>query len=99
MGAKPEYRDRPAVEVRVLDALVDRADEGMTVLELRAVVDSDIDEIEQALSTLKADGLISVDKEGGRVRIRPKDHVIATDPTPNDTEQTFLDAIREKFGF
>ena len=98
MGAKSEYRDRPAVEVSVLDALVDRADEGMTVLELRAVVDSDIDDIEQALSTLKDDGLISVDKEGGRIRIHPKDHVIETDPTPTEDDQTFLDLLREKLG-
>jgi len=98
MGANSEYRDRPAVEVNVLDALVERADDGMTVLELRAVVDSDIDEIEQALSTLKDDGLISVDQTGGTVRIHPKDHVIATDPTLDTDDQTFLDAVREKLG-
>ncbi len=98
MGAKSEYRDRPAVEVSVLDALADRADEGMTVLELRAVVDRDIDSIEQALSALKADGLISVDNRGGNVRIQPADHVIETDPTPEDTDQTLVETIRDRLG-
>lgn len=99
MGAKSEYRDRPAVEVSVLDALVDRAEDGMTVLELRAVVDSDIDEIEQALSTLKDDDLISVDEQAGTVRIHPKDHVIETNPTPEADDQTLLDVLRDRLGF
>lgn len=98
MGAKPEYRDRPAVEVRVLDALVDSAEEGMTVLELRAVVDSDIDDLERALSALKDDGLISVDEQAGRVRIHPKDHVIDTNPAPETDDQTLLGVLREKLG-
>jgi len=97
MGAKSEYRDRPAVEVSVLDALVDRADDGMTVLELRAVVDSGIDEIEAALSALKADGLILVDQDGSTVRIQPADHVIETNPTPED-DQTLVDLLRDRLG-
>ncbi len=99
MGAKSEYRDRPAVEVSVLDALVDRAEEGMTVLELRAVVDSDIDEIERALSTLKDDGLILIDQDGSTIRIQPADRVIETDPTPDDNDQTVFELLREKLGF
>jgi len=63
MAAKPEYRDRPDVEVALLDALVDRGDEGMTVLELRAAVDANIDAVEEALSALKADSLITVESE------------------------------------
>ncbi|ATW89058.1 hypothetical protein halTADL_2312 [Halohasta litchfieldiae] len=98
MGAKPEYRDRPTVEVDILDALVDRADEGMTVLELRAVVDRDIDQIETALSTLKSDNLISVDKQGETIRIQPADHVIATDPTPDEEDQTLVDVLRDRLG-
>jgi ribosome assembly protein YihI (activator of Der GTPase) len=98
MRAKPEYRDRPTVEVDCLDALVERADEGMTVLELRAVVDSDIDRIEVALSTLKDDGLISVDDHGGTVRIQPADHVIADEPSTDQDDQTLFDVIRERLG-
>ena len=98
MGAKPEYRDRPAVEVDVLDALVEHAEEGMTVLELRAVVETDIDSIETALSTLKDDGLIAVDKQDGSVRIQPADHVIETNPVPDD-EGTWVDALRDRLGF
>ncbi|MFO7833339.1 MAG: DUF6432 family protein [Halohasta sp.] len=96
MGAKPEYRDRPAVEVDILDALVDHAEAGMTVLELRAVVDSDIDSIETALGTLKDDGLITVDERDGTVRIQPADRVIDTDPTPDD--ETWVDVLRDRLG-
>ena len=97
MGAKPEYRDRPAVEVDVLDALVEHAEEGMTVLELRAVVETDIDGIETALETLKADGLITVDERDGTVRIQPADHVIDTDPVPED-DPSLVDMLRERLG-
>jgi len=97
MGAKPEYRDRPTVEVEVLDALVERADEGMTVLELRAVVDRDIDAIETALGTLKDDGLITVDERDGTIRIQPADHVIDTDPVPDD-DPTWVDVLRDRLG-
>jgi len=97
MGAKPEYRDRPAVEVAVLDALVEHAEAGMTVLELRAVVETDIDGIETALETLKADGLITVDERDGTVRIQPADHVIDTDPVPED-DPSLVDLLRERLG-
>jgi len=99
MGAKPAYRDRPAVEVEVLDALVDRAGEGMTVLELRAAVGADIDQIESALSELKADGLIVVSDDNGTVRIQPADEVV---PDPTDeadpTEPSLLDVLKDRFG-
>lgn len=97
MRAKREYRDRGDVEVAVLDALVDRAEEGMTVFELRAAVDADIDTIEQALGELKADSLISVE-EVGELRIHPDDRVV---PDPEDLvedDQGFFDAVRQKLG-
>ncbi|MES3160902.1 MAG: DUF6432 family protein [Halorubrum sp.] len=98
MAAKPEYRDRPDVEVAVLDALVDRGDEGMTVLELRAAVDADIDAIEDALSALKSDSLITVESDD-RVRVYPHDRVVP-DPTVNDEESTggVVDVIRDRLG-
>lgn len=99
MGAKPAYRDRPAVEVDILDALVDRAGEGMTVLELRAVVGADIDRIEAALSELKADGLIVVSDDSGTVRLQPAAKVI---PDPTDdadpTEPSLLEVLKDRFG-
>ena len=98
MAAKPEYRDRPDVEVAVLDALVDRGDEGMTVLELRAAVDADIDAIEDALSALKEDSLITVETED-RVRVYAHDRV-APDPEAADEEPTggLVDVIRDRLG-
>ncbi|ERH06907.1 MAG: hypothetical protein J07HN4v3_02533 [Halonotius sp. J07HN4] len=99
MGAKPAYRDRPAVEVDVLDALVDRAGEGMTVLELRAAVEADIDRIESALAELKADGLIVVSDDNGTVRIRPAD-VVVPDPTDDTdpTEPSLLEVLKDRLG-
>ena len=98
MAAKSEYRDRPDVEVAVLDALVDRGGEGMTVLELRAAVDADIDAIEDALSTLKDDSLITV-KSTEQVRVYPHDRVVP-DPEAPDEEPTggLVDAIRNRLG-
>lgn len=98
MRAKREYRDRGDVEVAVLDALVDRADDGMTVFELRAAVDADIDRIEEALANLKADGLIKVNADGERVVIAPVDRVV---PDPNEEpeeDRSLVDTVRDKFG-
>ncbi|ESP87719.1 DUF6432 family protein [Candidatus Halobonum tyrrellensis] len=98
MKARPEFRDRAEVDVTVLDALVGRPDDGMTVLELRAHVDADIDDIEDALSNLKADGLIDVNDEGGTLRIYPADRVVP-DPTEQpETERSVIDSIRDRLG-
>jgi hypothetical protein len=99
MGTKREYRDRGDVEVAVLDALVDRAEEGMTVFELRAAVDADIDTIEQALGELKGDSLITVEEAGDRLRIRPDDRVVPGPGDLQEDEQGLFDAVRERFGF
>ena len=98
MKAKREFRDRGEVEVAVLDALVDRGGDGMTVFELRAAVDVDIDTLETALSELKEDALISVERDDGRTVVLPDDRVVP-DPTetPDDDEGLF-DAIRDRFG-
>ncbi len=98
MAAKPKYRDRPEVQVAVLDALVDRSEEGMTVLELRAAVDADIDAIEEALSTLKADSLITVESDD-RVRVYPADRVVP-DPTADGEppDRGVLESLRRRLG-
>lgn len=98
MAAKPEYRDRPDVEVALLDALVDRGDEGMTVLELRAAVDADIDAVEEALSALKEDSLIIVETEE-RVRVYAHDRVVPDpDAGTDDSSDSLVDAIRDRIG-
>lgn len=94
MRAKPEYRDRPETEVAVLDALGDRPDDGMTVLELRSRVDADIDRLEAALGELKDDGLIEVTRDGDRTVFTPESGVVgAYEP---DDEESMLDAIRRR---
>lgn len=97
MAAKREFRDRDDAEVAVLDALVDRGEEGMTVLELRAAVDADIDRIEAALSALKQDSLIEAEHEGDRVLIYPDDRVVP-DPGAETDDRSMIDALRDRIG-
>ena len=95
MKAKREFRDRADTEVAVLDALVDRRD-GMTVFELRSHVAVGIDDLEDALAALKADGLIEVD-DGERTLIKPDDRVVP-EPGEQDTEESALGRLRERLG-
>ncbi len=92
MPAKAEFRDRDGTQVAVLDALVGHADEGLTVLDLRARVDADIDAIEAALESLKAEDLITTGREDGRLRIYPDDRVV---PTESEEEQTLFGRLAE----
>ena len=97
MQAKREFRDRPDAEVTVLDALVNRHEEGMTVFELRSSVDVGIDRIEEALGELKDAGLIRVEEEGGATRIYPDDQVI---PEGDESrEPSLAETIRDRLPF
>lgn len=95
MEAKPEYRDRDSTEVGVLDALVDRSEEGMTVFEIRSHVDEDIDDIEDALGALKRDGLIAVENDRDRTLIYPDDSVVP-DAGATESEPSVLEKLRGK---
>jgi DNA-binding transcriptional ArsR family regulator len=99
MQAKREFRDRPESQVAVLDALVERTGEGMTVLELRAAVDEDIDTIERALSELKTENLIEIDNDSERTRIRPADRVVPDPEEVPEAEMGVFEALRDRFGF
>ena len=99
MRAKREFRDRRDVEVAVLDALVDRGEEGMTVFEVRAAVDVDIDTLEEVLSELKADSLIRVESDGGGVTLYAADRVIPDPEESPDDDRSIFDAVRDRFGF
>lgn len=98
MRVKRAYRDRGDVEVALLDALVDRGGDGMTVLELRAAVDVDIEAIETALESLKRDGLIHVTTAEGRTRIRPDDRVVP-EPGEGTESVSLLEWLRRQLGF
>lgn len=98
MRAKREYRNRAGTEVAVLDALVDRADDGMSVFELRAAVEVDIDELEDALATLKEDDLIVVES-GSETVIKPAERVVPDQPTDEDEGQSIGDWLRERIPF
>jgi hypothetical protein len=98
MKARREFRDREDAEVAVLDALVDRGGEGMTVFELRAAVDEDIDRLEEALGELKTDGLIAVETNEERTVVMPDDRVVPDPGEPPDDDRSLVDAIRERLG-
>lgn len=98
MRVPPEFRDREETQVAVLNALVGRADDGMTVLELRSGVDATIDEVEDALSALKSAGLIDVEQSDGGVRIYPDDRVVPDAGEHVDEEPGLLDSIRRRLG-
>lgn len=98
MGAKREFRNRAEDEVAVLDALVERPESGMTVFELRAQAEVPIDELERALGSLKADELITVEKNGDRTVIRPAETVIP-DATDRDEEPSVAERIRDRLPF
>ncbi|USZ69349.1 DUF6432 family protein [Halorussus salilacus] len=96
MKAKREYRNRESVEVAVLDALVDRNEEGMTVFELRSHVDVDIDELETALANLKEDGLIDANTGDQRTLITPDERVIPDPDEEAGDEPSLVDRIIER---
>ncbi len=97
MGAKRAYRNRTDDEVAVLDALVERPDHGMTVLELRTRADVTIDELEAALGDLKGANLIIVEKEGDRTVIKPDESVV---PDPeNEEEPSMIERLRDRLPF
>lgn len=97
MRAKPKYRNRDDTEVAVLDALADRNGEGMTVFEIRAKVEVDIDELEDALADLKDDRLIDTATQDGETMITVEDRVIG--PDQYDDGDDFFDEIRRRFPF
>ncbi|MFP9191574.1 DUF6432 family protein [Natronosalvus vescus] len=98
MRAKQEYRNRPSTEVEVLDALVNRNDDGMTVFELRAAVAVDIDDLEAALATLKDDDLIVVEAGGSRTVIKP-DPCVIPDEDELDPDESLADWLRDRLPF
>ena len=101
MQAKGQYRDRKDTQVAVLDALVERTEEGMTVFELRAEAEVDIDELETALAELKQAGLITVENDDDEpMHIYPDDRVV---PDPevddgDDGDRSLLERVRDRFG-
>ena len=71
----------------------------MTVYELRAAVDADIDAIGEALDRLKADDLITAEGDDDRVRIMPADRVVPDPGETPDDDRGLLDKIRDRLGF
>jgi len=99
MKARREFRSRSDVDVAVLDALVDRAGDGMTVFELRSEADVSIDEIEAALERLKADDLIDVEEADERTLIYPADRVVPDPGEMDDDPPSFVEEIRRRLPF
>jgi hypothetical protein len=98
MSGPRATRDRDTdEETEIVNALVDRGEEGMTVLELRAFVDSDIDTIEEGLTELKRDGLIHVEQSDEGHVIKPAERLMPEDD--EDHDDSILDAIRDRLPF
>jgi DNA-binding transcriptional ArsR family regulator len=97
MKLRREYRHRDESQVAILESLADRQDEGMTVFELRSRVGVDIDELEQALSALQADGLISATEQGDRTLITVDERVL-TEEEGGNGERDFFERVIDRFG-
>lgn len=98
MRAKPEFRDRDDTQVAVLDALVERGQEGMTVFELRSLAEVDIDDLESALADLKEEGLIDVESDEQRTLIKPDPRVVP-EPDEGEGDQSIVDWVRDRLPF
>jgi len=94
------YSDRGDVEVAILEALVDRHEEGMTIFELRSHVETDIDAIESALASLKEDDLIVVENGSGQpgsTTIKPATRVVPSGQESDD--ESFTEWLRDRLPF
>lgn len=91
MGRKGASDD---VEAAVLRALAARAEEGLTVFELRHRVAADIDELERTLEGCKRRGLIRTDRSDDRLVIRPTDAGLAAAEAAE--APSVFDRIRER---
>lgn len=98
MKAKREYRDRDDIDVSVLDALVDRQSDGMTVFELRSHVEAEIDDLEDALAGLKEDDLIVVEQSSSRTVIKPAEKVVP-DPEDRGDDPSLYEELRRRLPF
>ncbi len=96
MTAKRELSHEDSTKDAITDALVDRGTDGMTVLELRAYVDADINDIESNLTDLKNENLIEVTNEDGATRIKPEDKLIP-DEDEHWSGDSLLGRLREYF--
>lgn len=100
MGSRSIYDSRDEVEVQILDALVERAETGMTIFEIRTAVSVDIETIEPALSNLRDAGLITIEYSEERSLIRPADRIIpeeTTEAESPDRSWDILQRIRNRF--
>lgn len=82
----------------ILEALFERAEEGMTIFELRNQIEADIDTIESSLERLKDRGLIETERNENRVNIRPTDAALSM-IVEDEQEPSFLEQIRERLPF
>lgn len=78
----------------ILEALLQRAEEGMTIFELRNQIDANIDTIEASLERLKDRGLIQTEQTDGRVSIRPTERALRLH-REESTAQSWFERIRE----
>lgn len=98
MRLRQEHRDRVKTEVAVLQALADRHEDGMTLFELRSMVNTDIDGLERALSGLQHSGLVTVDEDGNRTVFLIASSAIEPEHEP-ETDESFFGWLKGLLGF
>lgn len=82
----------------ILEALIERTEDGMTLFEIRNQVEADIDAIEASLERLKARDLIETDVSEDRVTIRPAPGATGAIEVGDDGGSV-LERIRERLPF
>lgn len=99
MTANVDYTDRDELDTAILDALIDRSEDGMTIFELRTHVEVDINELEAALQALHEDGLIVIDSAARGPNTTVIKPAPAVSPPPDDEpSETLFDKLRQWLG-
>ena len=99
MQLRPEHRNRSETQQAVLEALADRHAEGMTLFELRSITDSNIDQLETALSSLQESGLVAVEDDGERTVFVVASAAIEAETDSGEEEPGFIEWVRGLLGF
>ncbi|MFB6086528.1 MAG: DUF6432 family protein [Halodesulfurarchaeum sp.] len=99
MKLRAEHRDRDETQRAVLEALADRHEEGMTLFELRSVVDTDIDQLEVALTGLQEAGLVAVETDGERTVFVVASKAIEPESGSEEAAPGFFAWLKAVLGF
>lgn len=99
MSEPKRLRDQDEVKVAIIEALADRSEQGMTIFELRARTDIDIDTLESHLTELKQDRFIKIDESSNdQIVIKPTERALNSTQS-NEPSSSLLDELRDRLPF